>query len=224
MRPARAVVTRSPHRTVGVVHAQWLQPEPIEHESFLERRFVDMAITCPAVAAIRHQAFRLEYSDAAGQQRSYVPDYALTLVGGARLVVEVKPRVFVEKSRAKLEAACAVLRSRGLAYYVVTDEHMPESAAEEARTWRRYARSVPAVEAVGPALVHAAEGAGVTVDDLRRRDIALPVIYHLLGRRRLVTVGERLTLTSQTRLRTFPNEEPFDARLCFDTWFGCSPW
>ena len=224
MHPARAVVTRSPHRTVGVVHVPWLQPEPIEHESFLERRFVDLAIPCPAVAAIRHQAFRLDYIDVEGISRTYVPDFVLSLLGGGRIVVEVKPNVFVEKNRAKFDAVSGVLGHRGSPFYVLTDEHLPIDAAEESRTWRRCARSTPDADIVARVTRAAEADGGVTLDDLLRDDSPLAVIYHLLGRRRLVGTNGQFALNRQTRLRTFPNEDPFDAIVCFDTWFGCSPW
>lgn len=223
MHPARVIVTRSPHRTVGVVHVPWLQPEPIEHESFLERRFVDLSIPCPAVTAIRHQAFRVDYTDVDRISRTYVPDFVLSMLGGGRLVVEVKPKVFVEKNRAKFDAVCEVLGSRGMPFYVLTDDQLPVDAAEEARTWRRCARSAPDAEAVDRVTRAAQVAEGVTLDELLR-DGSLAVIYHLLGRRRIVGVNGRFASNSQTRLRTFPNEEPFDAFVCFDTWFGCSPW
>jgi hypothetical protein len=44
---SRKVVTRAPHREVGVVNAGWLLNHPVEHESHLERRFVMVALSCP---------------------------------------------------------------------------------------------------------------------------------------------------------------------------------
>ena len=57
--PARKVVTRSPARTVRLLHLPGLFKAPVECESSLERDFVYRASLCPGVADIRHQPFQL---------------------------------------------------------------------------------------------------------------------------------------------------------------------
>ena len=59
MKPARPVVTRSPHRMVGMVCCPWLQDQPIEHESMLERHFIMAALSIPGLRHIQHQPFKL---------------------------------------------------------------------------------------------------------------------------------------------------------------------
>ena len=54
---ARKVVTPSPQRKVGYVNCRWFQNESIEHESQLEKRFVQCALLCPKLVNIKSQPF-----------------------------------------------------------------------------------------------------------------------------------------------------------------------
>lgn len=83
---ARKVVTRSPQRKVGYVNCRWFQNESIEHESQLEKRFVQCALLCPKLAHIKSQPFKLSIS----KKSTYTPDFLLTFEDGSQLVVEVK--------------------------------------------------------------------------------------------------------------------------------------
>jgi hypothetical protein len=62
MKPARQVVKPTTHRSVGIVHASWIHPEGIVHESELEAAFVRHAILCPAVLSILAQPFKLVWT------------------------------------------------------------------------------------------------------------------------------------------------------------------
>lgn len=57
MPAARKVVTRAPHRRVGLIACPWFQPNTIEYESLLERDFVRLALLDPDVSSISHQPF-----------------------------------------------------------------------------------------------------------------------------------------------------------------------
>ncbi len=81
----RKVVTRAPHREVGVVNPAWLLDHAVEHESHLERRFIMVALACPVVLDIVHQPLQLTLVVDSGQgptERKYTPDFRLTLADG----------------------------------------------------------------------------------------------------------------------------------------------
>jgi hypothetical protein len=222
LEPARRVVTRAPHRSVGVVAVPWLQLHPIEHESFLERGFVDMAVASRAVVGIDFQPFKLDYALDDGPH-TYVPDYLVTLSNRERLVVEVKPSRRVPEYRLRFDAIQAVLSSRDLRFFVVTEEHMPDAAVDQARLWRRYARAGVDTAQAQRALQAVAQNRAITFADLIHQGLAPDVVYHLLGRRELLS-ADRLLLTSGTRLLHPTHEEPIHERIYFERWFGCSSW
>lgn len=120
----RKVVTRNPRRQVGVINPSWLLDHPVEHESDLERRFVMVALACPDVTDITHQPFKIELNTGDGVVSSYTPDFLLRFADGDRVVIEVKPDVFVGKHKARLSAAKRQLDLEGLRFDVVTDKHI----------------------------------------------------------------------------------------------------
>jgi hypothetical protein len=222
MRPARQVVTRSPHRSVGVVAAPWLQPEPIQYESQLELRFINIALACPVVTNVWSQPFRLDY-ELDGKLSSYTPDFLVVVEGGARVVVEVKPKIFLEEWHARLDAIDRRLQAQGCSYRVLTDQQLTPVRADMARIWRRYANEEPGEDLVRRALALAATPSAVSFAQLLEAGFALNSIYHLLIRRRLWS-RDGLALTSETRLHCPQVLEPRHVCLFFDDWFGGAPW
>ncbi len=219
MRPARRIVTRSPHRSVGLVAAPWLQPHAIEHESELEKRFLDIALVCPSVCRIHSQPFVLvDIADG-----NYTPDYLVRLRGGVELVVEVKPERFVERDRERFNAATAKLSERRIDFYVLNEHVLDERRSGQGRLWRRYAMA--ALDQSGHAALSelAAQPDGVSMADAVAAGTAMTVIYRALARRELLSV-DGLNLSMQTRLITPQPLEPCDERLYFDRWFGCTSW
>lgn len=116
----RKVVTRAPHREVGIVNAGWLLDHPVQHESHLERRFIIAALSCPVVCDIQHQPFTLQLSEA-GSTRKYTPDFLITFRDSTSLVVEVKPRAYIKRHEARLRAAEQMLQSQGQRFFLATD-------------------------------------------------------------------------------------------------------
>lgn len=114
------VVTRSPHREVGIVNARWLLDHPVQHESHLERRFIIAALSCPVVCDIQHQPFTLQLSEN-GTARKYTPDFLITFRDATSLVVEVKPQAYLKRHEMRLLAAEQVLQSQGLSFFIATD-------------------------------------------------------------------------------------------------------
>lgn len=93
----RKVITRSPRRKVGYINCKWFQNERIEHESQLEKRFVQCALLCPRLLSIKSQPFKIQIS----KKSTYTPDFLLTFDDGSIIVVEVKiqaklPLMFVK--------------------------------------------------------------------------------------------------------------------------------
>lgn len=227
MKPARQVVKPTTHRSVGIVHVGWFQPEGIVHESELEAAFVRHAVLCPAVRAIQAQPFRLAWRDSQGTDREYVPDYLVTLADGSRIVVEVRPARFVAQDRSKFAAAAHSLASKQISYVVVTDEHLADSLQQLDRLVLRAARGNVSAErcASAIALVTNAGEAGLLWSSALVSDIPEQDWLHLVGRRLLAAdTGVALSVSS----RLFQPLECPGARdhecLQFERWFGCQAW
>lgn len=118
----RKVITRSPHREVGTVNAQWLLTHPVEHESHLERRFIMACLACPCVCDLEHQPEEIELPG--DGQKKYTPDFRVTFKDGQQEIVEVKPRKFVVKHQDKLDAAEKLYRRKGMKFHVITDQEI----------------------------------------------------------------------------------------------------
>lgn len=223
MRPARQVISRSPHRSVGRISVSWLEgAQFLEHESETEKSFLQLAVTCPVVRGIRPQAFKLNYV-LDGQSHTYIPDYLLTLSAGTGLVVEVKPEKFVPRYKDKFDVISLELAKSGLTFYAVTHCTPGNAAVNEAALWRRYARTVADEVTCSHAMSLASSQGGMTFADLLLAGIPATTIYHLLGRGRLVS-SSGFALTPVTRLLPFMKEESRDERVYFEHWIGCTPW
>ena len=227
MKPARQVVKPTTHRSVGIVHVGWFQPEGIVHESELEAAFVRHAVLCPATRTIHAQPFRLAWRDDDGADREYVPDYLVTLTDGSRVVVEVRPARFVDQDRAKFGAAATQLAAKRVGYVVVTDEHVPETRQQFDRLILRAARGSLAPGRIAHAIdvVAAAGSDGLVWSRALERDVSESDWHHMVGRRLLVAdTGVELSLSSRLFLPlNWPGARDHE-RLQFERWFGCQAW
>jgi hypothetical protein len=118
----RKVVTRAPHREVGIVNASWLLDHDVEHESHLEKRFIMVALSCPVVVDVKHQPFEVWLGPE--KTNRYTPDFLVTFSDGDKVVIEVKPQVFLKKHQSRHEAAKNQLASMGFKFLVVTDKEI----------------------------------------------------------------------------------------------------
>jgi TnsA endonuclease N terminal len=224
MKPARQVVTRSPHRSVGLVNAGWLQQESIEWESPHEQRFIHCVLLLPNLVALKHQPFKIEYRDAAGRLHKYTPDFLVELKDGVRVVVEVKPTRFVDKYRTEFDAAASQLRDAGGQFYVLTEKQVQKDRAKRARLWLKFARQGAADADTVPVLRRvAAAPDGIPYGELRDLGFSEGAILHLLGRRYLKT-NAQFELNPETRLVAIDRGDLGNERIQFDSWFDCSPW
>ena len=101
----------------------WLQPDSIEWESQLERSCIYAAIGLWPVAKILHQPYRIPMPSE-NRERYYLPDFSVKLLDGSEIVVEVKPTCFIEKNRARFDAAAEWLRRSGIQFVVLTETQL----------------------------------------------------------------------------------------------------
>lgn len=187
MPAARKVVTRSPHRRVGLIACPWFQPNVIEYESLLERDFVRLALLDPQVSSISHQPFSLNLEEFG----TYVPDFLL--VGPRRkLVVEVKPEEHALNTRNKPRLAYAerLLQERGFQFLVATEKFVrKDDRHERASILLRYARSQLPIDLTRRVLAIASNfSQGIAIRTLASKaQTSTDTVLHLVGRRRLLT-------------------------------------
>lgn len=194
----------------------------VEHESFLEKSFVVVATVCGFIAGLESQPFTMAWHDSDGKERSYTPDFRVTLRDGTQSIVEIKPARLIEENIPRFDAMVPLLKAGGFPFFVLTDEHLPKKAADLAQLCRRYKHTHLPETNAKQAIEHA--GTGVTWARAQGSDVPLYVWYGLLGRGELGF--ERLTdmTEASARLLTSQELEQHDCSLRFSSWFGCSPW
>lgn len=243
MKPARRVVTRSPHRMVGMVFCPWLQDEPIEHESMLERHFIMAALSIPGLRHIQHQPFKLhldvpaESETAAGtaaaadtaeesDASTYVPDFLLRFECGHDAIIEVKPKVFLQKSAPKLRAAAAELRARGHSFFVFSDEDLERlGGSVQAVLSRRSSRLTPETSRIRAALEEIErQPNGTTAANLcALADATLSDVAWLVARGR-AWAKTPFSLAPQSHIHPLSFMEGRHATLRVGDWLGIASW
>lgn len=236
----RRVIRRSPHRNVGVITLPWFQPDPIEWESQLERSCIYASVALWAVKRIAHQPYRIPMPPG-GPELHYTPDFALTLIDGTEIVVEVKPSRFVAENETRLHAAQAWLSKQGIEFVVLTEKQLAHRAwAHIVPMFLRYARWDP-----DPALIanviKRLQDAGCKARAADLWDDANPFtripVYHLIGRREIlcdprewrdgqtnVSLPNKAVINSITEGDANEREELATATDLFLQWFGVTPW
>lgn len=219
MKPARKVITTSPQRTVGAVHANWFQDGPIHHESDLEADVIKVLLMAPTVRRIQHQPVRLTYLD--GQtERKHFPDLGLTLADGTTAYVEVKPKKFVPEHLVKFNACAALLRKKDVDYFVVTDEQVGTERAWQAQTIYDMAKRAAPADALTALVDWVRERRSASVADVLGAGFSEPLLQHAVGRRQLLT-DPSLELNPGSWLTT---QDTADELLSLASWLGCTPW
>ncbi len=224
MPSARRVVTRSPHRSVGIIACSWLQDEAIEYESQLERTFVHIALTCSAVKKIAHQPFKIEY-ELGGKALEYTPDFLCTLKDGTKVVVEVKPEKFVKKDRAKFEKAKAILAKSNIPFAICTDKQLRKGkTAANAALILRYARAQIPDSVRSRALTFA--GSHDTPLSLllltAEASLSIQDVLHLIGRGDLTI--STLDQALEHAVILLPHKDTHHGTLFFCNWLNAAPW
>jgi len=218
---ARKIVTRSPQRKVGIINCKWFQDRPIQHESQLEKRFIQRALLCPLVVRIQHQPFTM--SLACGK---YTPDFLLVFENGDEAIVEVKIGSEVGQYREKFVEVKSVLGARNLQYFVLTeidvdrDDH-PQLAQEILR----YAKSQLCSSELKRvlAVMNELPGGVTTVSELMQRSGATrEAILHLMARRQL-SLHPQDYIDGNARVSIVPADLNVGV-AAFEVHFQVRPW
>ncbi|MFH0131903.1 Tn7 transposase TnsA N-terminal domain-containing protein [Variovorax sp. VaC1] len=221
---SRKVVTRAPHREVGVVNAGWLLNHPVEHESHLERRFVMVALSCPVVRDIVHQPFTLtvEGDDAGAKATRYTPDFKITFRDDTSLIVEVKPEIFARKHAERLRLIERRLRDEGVRFFLATDELIDGNGlSARAMLLMRYGRLRFSDEQALNCLkaLRDACGGSASIAKLVEHGLSEPLIWSLVARHQCrvpadFDVNPDQVVTTQT--------VQGDCHDYFLSWFGAA--
>lgn len=219
MKPARQVITRAPHRTVGAIHAPWLQTDPIHHESDLEAAAVKLLLLAPAVQGIHHQAVKLTYFDGI-KDRTHVPDLKVVLRNQGYALIEVKPAKFVDGHRVKFDACAGLLARQGVDYFVCTDQHANKTRTARASELLHLARMAAPADQLLKLVTWVREHDRITVRAAISQGHAQVLLGHAVGRRLLYT-DPSLDLDPESWLFT---QETVNEHFSLSDWLGCSPW
>ncbi|WP_239988687.1 TnsA endonuclease N-terminal domain-containing protein [Paramagnetospirillum kuznetsovii] len=110
----------------------------VQVESTLERDFALLCRFDSAVVGIEEQPVRIEYDDADGRARSYVPDFLVTYRGGRPVprLVEIKystdPMLVSGQLDGRFAAARTYARRQGWRFQVVTEREIRTPRLENA--------------------------------------------------------------------------------------------
>ena len=118
----RQVITRSPHKSVGIINCQHFQSQPIVYESQLERAFVQLCLLCPGVKRIIAQPFKVNLDPI--KNRNYTPDYLVELDDGSFLIVEVKILKRIAKLEQRFNQINERLSSRGFPFMTADETQL----------------------------------------------------------------------------------------------------
>lgn len=222
MKPKRKVVTRSPYRSVGLVACNWLQAEPIEHESYLERRFIQRMLLTPGVTGIVSQPFRISYGK--NGKESYTPDFLIRFQSRV-LVIEVKPEKFIDEFKETFDLVTPILRERNKSFHVVTDRMIDiADIPDDVDLLLRYARgNVSQAEIEEVLKVFTEQSATISLSDLVQLAAGgISTIYHLLGRN-ILTFKDVISLSPNTQIQKIYTGET-NGDVCIPDWLDAATW
>jgi hypothetical protein len=214
---ARKVVTPRNQWKKGLLNCPWFQAKPIEHESQLEKAFVQRALLCPGVHFIESQPFSIKLA-----ATKYTPDFKL-VVGTKMPVVEVKIAKKVREYTATFNEVAHRLRELGIPFYVITEAeiraaHRDEHAAETLR----YAKSQLPFADLARVIEMLADRGPMPVAALREvAKVDTETIQHMVATRRLrcepsLIVDENSTVSIMAA--------PADPLSHFEAYFNVKPW
>ncbi|MFC3149189.1 Tn7 transposase TnsA N-terminal domain-containing protein [Piscinibacterium candidicorallinum] len=194
-RPARQVVTRSPHRSVFRVQVSTDEGRSaVQAESGLERDFLRVATLAPVpIAAVVEQPRTFEAPDPETQGWvRYTPDFQIDFVDGSSVCIEVKPRAHLRGSWKRFDSIRCHLRSLGHPLVFITDHALRLTRRVHlSSAWHRYRN-----HSVSAARLHRIERAvrnapsGITLHELRRRTgVESREIAHAVANRRIYLCG-----------------------------------
>ncbi|WP_081770652.1 TnsA endonuclease N-terminal domain-containing protein [Comamonas aquatica] len=217
--PARQIVGSIGHREVGVVNASWLLNHPVEHETYLEKRFIMVALACPVVANIEHQPETIKLF-INGKQHSYTPDFRVTLKNGEVIICEIKAEKFLQKTAEKRDAAQLYYEQKGGHYLTFTQKQIDHNnRAARAILLMRYGRiQIGAEKAQQCKTLLEREASGsLRVAALLEHGISESVIWHMVATHSLRT---QTPLNNSDAEPIQLNQDNEDCYVQFVSWFG----
>lgn len=217
---AREIVTRKPHREVGIVNASWLLKQPVEHESNLEKCFIMVALACPVVTSIVHQPMEMTLVHGPGDIQQYTPDFKVEFFDGSYTIVEVKAAYFVPDNQRKMNAAKRQLVAAGVTYDVFTEAEINANGlSARAILLMRYGRLTfsdhDALEC--KRLLEQECGGSAQVHELMNKGVNEDLIWNMVARHQLkVPVG-----LNMSPLETVEANKPQgECHVYFRSWFS----
>lgn len=218
----RTVVTRAPHREVGIVNAGWLLCQPVEHESWLERCFIMVALSCPVVTSIVHQPMEMKLVHGVNDTETYTPDFKIGFRDGDHSIVEVKAAHFVAANKRKMDAARRQLAADGQKYDLFTENEIDANGlSARAMLLMRYGRlTFGDGEALECKRLLEAECAGsAQVHELMSKGVNEDLIWNMVARHEFkVPAGLNISPLETVEI----NEPRGDCHVYFQSWFGSS--
>lgn len=184
-------------------------------ESTLERDFAILQRFDPEVAAVEEQPVRIEYRDASGVRRRYVPDFLVQYRGAGRppVLVEVKfstdPALVAGGLEDRFAAARAYACQRGWTFAVMTETAIRTPKLSNVTFLLPYLSRAPNAGLRARALMSLGCGSATIealAEDLAgvigtRRDHVLPTLWTMVARFEVITdLNRPLTMRSQLHL------------------------
>lgn len=218
----RKVVTRSPQRKVGYINCRWFQSERIEHESQLEKRFVQCALLCPKLKHIKSQPFKIQI----GKKSTYTPDFLLTFDDGAKLVVEVKIDSKVARYNEKFRITQNILNAKGLNFFVLTeldiDRFRQSIIAAEILRYAKSEFECAVLRTVMDVMANQVEKDLMIKELAKLSACTCETIFHLIAKRQL-TLHPDDYLNADARVYIARQHEGPDTHV-FTQHFEVKPW
>ncbi len=216
----RKVVTRTPSREVGVVNPSWLLDRPVEHETFLEKCFIMVALSCPVVTEIIHQPIKMKLVHGPDDTETYTPDFKIVFCDGDHTIVEVKATHFVQKNQRKLDAAKRQLASDGLKFDLFTEKEINKNGlSARAILLMRYARmTFSELDALECKRLLEEECSGSAhVHELMSKGANEALIWNMVARHNFrVPAGLNITPLETVEI----NHPQGECHVYFRSWFG----
>jgi hypothetical protein len=103
----------------------------IFYRSAWERALALFMDGCSAVSTYQSEPFAIPYQDKQGSSRRTTPDFLVDLIGGHRLMIEVKPVALMDyyNNRERIAGQRHYCRTNGLQHALVTGTHIRDQSA-----------------------------------------------------------------------------------------------
>jgi hypothetical protein len=219
----RQVITRSPHKSVGLINCQHFQSQPVVYESQLERALVQQCLLCPGVRRIVAQPFRVNLDPK--KKRHYTPDYLVELDDGSFLVVEVKILRRIAKLEKRFNQINERLNSRGFSFMTADETQLywmdKEKHVKEILRYVNWQVTPDLKKAVLQVLAEVSQSSISIGDLITQAQCAKEDLLHLIATRQIFIAA--ITPISDL-LITKPTSGVTHGINFFSHWFNTALW